>query len=189
MFDTSGVEAQVRVLQHEVKQKQDAYNRCMEMEALFYLNISGVKSVYASLQRIFFENGIVVELSTKHGKPMFRFSYENHSIAHLQQFCVRFCKKTYAFSRAEFMSICTALSQVLARIDSDFFKRVARWQNVVRPSLTPDILSALYCACAVRWVAGQFPSTPLEDALVGYVIPRIVFGNEISHDQNKTKVV
>lgn len=192
MFDTSDLEKDVNRLRNNIKQRQDVYKQYVEKEAALCLNMSGTERVTGDMQKIYFKNGILAQLVENQWRHhSIHFYYSGNVIAELDSSGVRFRDGGGDRIRTEaFTAVCTSLTHVVACVDLNFLlSRRSRWQNVISPSLTPETLSSLYCACAVRWVAGQFPSTPWEDVLVGCVIPRIVFGNEISLDQNKTNVV
>lgn len=199
MFDISGLMHKIRALDEEKARLQQAvadknrwYDSYVYKELLLYLqpcDTSNIEKISDDMRSIVFKSGLVATRYTyvSDGEGI-EYTLNDKSIA--QQTSSRglttFCKNA---SVEYFIKHHVMLLEALSVSEDILLGRTNCWQGVVRPSLTPDVLSSLYCACAVRWVAGQFPSTPLEDALVGCVIPRIVFGNEISHDQNKTDVV
>ncbi len=199
MFDTSGLEAQIRALDEQKTRLQQAvadknrwYDSYVYKEMLLYLqpcDTSNIEKISDDMRWIVFKSGLVATrypyVSDGEG---IEYTLNHKSIAQqtLSRGLTTFCKNA---SVEYFIKHHVMLLEALSVSEDILLGRPNYWQGVVRPSLTPDVLSSLYCACAVRWVAGQFASTHLEDALVGCVIPRIVFGNEISHDQNKTNVV
>jgi hypothetical protein len=199
MFGTSGLDDQIRALDEEKARLQQAvmdknrwYDSYVYKEMLLYLrpcDTSKIEKISSDMRSIIFKSGLVATRYSYVGDGEgIEYTLNNKSIAQqtLSRGLTTFCKNV---SVEYFIKHHAMLLEALAVSDDILLGRPDHWRNVIQPTLTPETLSSLYCACAVRWVAGQFPSMPLEDALVGCVIPRIVFGIEISHDQNKTKVV
>jgi hypothetical protein len=201
MFETSDLTDQIRVLEAQKASLEEAiqcknvgYSHYLQQEARLYVrkfdDVDRISRITADMREVVFHNGVVAVLRRVVEQRVIDFRFDGKRVAkYVHGRGIEMDTKTTVLFPAQFATLCEALSKVVSVSHDILFGVSERWQSDVRPLMTPKLLSSLYCACAVRWVAGQFPSTPLEDVLVDYVIPRIVFGNEISLDQNKTQVV
>lgn len=194
MFETSDLQDQIRVLdaqkaslEEAIQYKNVGYSRYLQQEARFYVrkfsDVDRIARITADMREIVFHNGVVAVLCFRRQQQrVIEFRFNDKKVAeYVQGRGIEMDTKTTVLFPAQFATLCEALSKVVCVSHDILFGVSENWQNDVRPLMTPELLSSLYCACAVRWVAGQFPSTPWEDVVVGYVIPRIVgfYGNEI----------